>query len=245
MTTWGAIRLSAGVIVTCLGSVVLLLSIPAAISAATIEASLGRTGVVAQPLGTLAAAPGDRAIVVDDVTVRLLAPDVPPWATMLLDLAGTDTQDIAEGLRYLAGHPLLRTLALMVGFTNLWTMAVFSVFVLYAVAPGPLGLSEIGFGILMTTMAAGSLAASVSVERLERLGIAGIAASDLPASLKVSPSGGGSVRYNVTISALEGQAYTVQGVPLDATDRCGTFQFTSAGVRSADGPLGTAACWQR
>jgi type IV pilus assembly protein PilE len=72
-----------------------------------------------------------------------------------------------------------------------------------------------------------------------------LAASDLPASLKVSPSGGGSVRYNVTISALEGQAYTVQGVPLDATDRCGTFQFTSAGVRSADGPLGTAACWQR
>jgi hypothetical protein len=98
MTTWGAIRLSAGVIVTCLGSVILLLSIPAAISAATIEASLGRTGVVAQPLGTLAAAPGDRAVVVDDVTVRLLAPDVPPWATTLLDLAGTDAQDIAEGL---------------------------------------------------------------------------------------------------------------------------------------------------
>lgn len=72
-----------------------------------------------------------------------------------------------------------------------------------------------------------------------------LAASDLPASLKVAPSGGGRVRYNVTISALTGQTYTVQGVPLDSADRCGTFRLTSVGVRSVTGSLGTAACWQR
>jgi MFS family permease len=76
--------------------------------------------------------------------------------------------DIAEGLRYLAAHRVLRTLAIMTGVTNMAAMAMFSVFVLYAVAPGPLGLSEIGFGILMTTTAAGSIVGSLGTEALER-----------------------------------------------------------------------------
>ncbi len=76
--------------------------------------------------------------------------------------------DIAEGLRYLFGHSLLRVLALMVGISNLCSTAVFSVFVLYAVAPGPLGLDEVGFGVLGTSLAVGSLVGSVLVERLER-----------------------------------------------------------------------------
>jgi MFS family permease len=42
------------------------------------------------------------------------------------------------------------------------------VFVLYAVAPGPMGLSEPGFGLFMTTFAAGSLAGSFTAARLER-----------------------------------------------------------------------------
>jgi MFS family permease len=76
--------------------------------------------------------------------------------------------DIREGLGYLMGHRLLRTLALMVGVMNLAAAAAFSIFVLYAVAPGPMGLDELGFGILMTTMAIGSLLASLVVERVER-----------------------------------------------------------------------------
>ncbi len=76
--------------------------------------------------------------------------------------------DIAEGLRYLWGHPLLRTLAAMVGLMNLATSAVFAIFVLYAVAPGPMGRSESGFGVLLTTFAVGSVIGSVVVERVER-----------------------------------------------------------------------------
>ena len=76
--------------------------------------------------------------------------------------------DIREGLRYLAHHRLLRTLAIMVGVMNLASAAVFAIFVLYAVAPGPMGLDEVGFGILLTSMAIGSLAASLVVERVER-----------------------------------------------------------------------------
>ena len=77
--------------------------------------------------------------------------------------------EIAEGLRYLFGHPLLRVLALMVGISNLASSAVFSIFVLYAVAPGPLGLDEVGFGLLTTALAVGSLIGSFLVERFERL----------------------------------------------------------------------------
>jgi MFS family permease len=78
-------------------------------------------------------------------------------------------EDIAEGLRYLLGHRLLRVLAAMVGIGNLASTAVFAVFVLYAVKPGPLGLDEVGFGLLSTSLALGSLLGSFLVERLERL----------------------------------------------------------------------------
>ncbi|HEY7736147.1 MAG TPA: MFS transporter [Candidatus Limnocylindrales bacterium] len=78
-------------------------------------------------------------------------------------------QEIAEGLRYLLRHRVLRTLAMMVGGGNLAFSAAFAVFVLYAVAPGPLGLDEVGFGVLMTSLAVGSLVGSFLAERMERL----------------------------------------------------------------------------
>jgi MFS family permease len=86
-------------------------------------------------------------------------------------------QDIAEGLRYLLRHPLLRVLALMVGIGNLASSAAFSLFVLYAVAPGPLGLNEVGFGLMTTALAVGSVVGSFLVEPLEkRLGRANLLA---------------------------------------------------------------------
>ncbi len=77
-------------------------------------------------------------------------------------------EEIREGLGYLFSHRLLRTLALMVGVMNLSSSAVFAVFVLYAVAPGPMGLDETGFGILMSSLAIGSIVGSFVVERIER-----------------------------------------------------------------------------
>ncbi len=81
--------------------------------------------------------------------------------------------DIADGLRWLVGHPLQRTLTAMVAVGAFGASAVFAVFVLYAVAPGPMGLSEVGFGFLLTASGAGSLVGSVVVAPIERrLGIA-------------------------------------------------------------------------
>jgi MFS family permease len=78
------------------------------------------------------------------------------------------TSDIAEGMRYLWGHKVLLTMALMVGVMNLAATATQAVFVLYAVAPGPMNLSEPEFGILITTFAAGSLVGSFAAAPLER-----------------------------------------------------------------------------
>jgi MFS family permease len=76
--------------------------------------------------------------------------------------------DIAEGVRYLAHHRLLRILAVCVGLSNLASIATFAVFPLYAVEPGPMGLTRAGFGLLFTTLAAGSLVGTFLVEPLER-----------------------------------------------------------------------------
>ena len=76
--------------------------------------------------------------------------------------------DIAEGVRYLARHRLLRTLAICVGISNLASTAWFAVLPLYAVEPGPMGLSAAGFGLLLAAFAAGSVVGSLVIDRLER-----------------------------------------------------------------------------
>jgi MFS family permease len=73
--------------------------------------------------------------------------------------------DVAEGLRYLWQHRLLRTLAAMTGLFNFATNATFAVFVLYAVGPGSaMRLSEAAYGVLFATIAAGSLVGALLAE---------------------------------------------------------------------------------
>lgn len=77
--------------------------------------------------------------------------------------------DIAEGLRFLWHHRVLRTFTVMVGTFNFATGATFAVLVLYAVGPGSaMGLSAPAFGLLMASIAAGSLAGSFLAEPVER-----------------------------------------------------------------------------
>jgi MFS family permease len=78
-------------------------------------------------------------------------------------------EDVAEGLRYLWGHRLLRTLAAMTGLFNLATNATFAVFVLYAVGPSSaMGLTEATFGLLFATIAAGSLIGALLADPIIR-----------------------------------------------------------------------------
>ena len=82
------------------------------------------------------------------------------------------TVDIAEGVRYLAHHPLLRALAICVGVSNLASTMMFAIFPLYAIEPGAVGVSKVGYALLLTTLSAGTLVGSLFAHRTERaLGI--------------------------------------------------------------------------
>jgi MFS family permease len=77
--------------------------------------------------------------------------------------------DVAEGLRYLWRHRLLRTLAAMTGLFNFATNATFAVFVVYAVGPSSaMGLTGATYGVLFATLAAGSLVGALLAERIIR-----------------------------------------------------------------------------
>ena len=75
--------------------------------------------------------------------------------------------DIAEGLRWLRDHRLLRGLAVLLGAMNFTSTMLFAVFPLYAVGEeSTLGLSGFGFGVLLTTTAVGSTIGSLLSARL-------------------------------------------------------------------------------
>jgi len=79
------------------------------------------------------------------------------------------TVDIAEGVRYLAHHPLLRALAICVGVSNLASTMMFAIFPLYAIEPGAVGVSKVGYALLLTTLSAGTLVGSLFAHRTERV----------------------------------------------------------------------------
>ena len=87
-------------------------------------------------------------------------------------------RDIAEGLRWVARHPAVRTLCLTILIFNLTFGAAWSVLVLYA--SDRLGLGAIGFGLITTVSAVGGmlgtglygwLTARISLGNLMRIGL--------------------------------------------------------------------------
>ncbi len=80
--------------------------------------------------------------------------------------------DIREGLGELFARPVLVRLAALAAVVNIAAGAFNGVFVLYVVGPeSPMGLSEIGYGLLAALLAAGSVLASMVVGTLDaRLG---------------------------------------------------------------------------
>ena len=80
------------------------------------------------------------------------------------DQATTLRAEIAEGVRWLLGHRLLRLLAAAIALMNLTLSATLSISVLYA--QERLGLGSVGYGLLLATMAVGGIAAGTVAERL-------------------------------------------------------------------------------
>jgi predicted MFS family arabinose efflux permease len=79
---------------------------------------------------------------------------------------GSIRSEMADGIRWLANHPPMRTLALTIFTFNITFGAAWSVLVLYA--SERLGMNEVGFGLLTTAIAIGGVVGITSYGALER-----------------------------------------------------------------------------
>ncbi|WP_201308916.1 MFS transporter [Puerhibacterium puerhi] len=75
-------------------------------------------------------------------------------------------RDVAEGLRWIAGHAPVRTLALVILVFNVTWAAAWSVLVLWS--RDHLGMSEVGYGLLTTASAVGGIVGTALYGRIER-----------------------------------------------------------------------------
>ncbi len=86
---------------------------------------------------------------------------------------GTMREDIAIGVRWLWNHRLLRTTALMAGGYNLVVSGMVAILVLFA--QDEVGLSDIGFGIVLATLGVGGLLGGLTANRIQnKVGTANI-----------------------------------------------------------------------
>ncbi len=74
--------------------------------------------------------------------------------------------DIAEGVRWLRNHRLLRTLAILLGVANLCSNMALATFVLFA--QEELGLNDQGYGFLLAAMAVGGVLGGAFGSRIAR-----------------------------------------------------------------------------
>lgn len=82
------------------------------------------------------------------------------------DGSGHVRRDIADGLRWLWAHPPVRTLTIVIVTFNVTWGAAWSVLVLYA--RDHLGMGEVGYGLLTTSMAVGGIIATLSFDAIHR-----------------------------------------------------------------------------
>jgi MFS family permease len=81
---------------------------------------------------------------------------------------GKGWSHITEGLRFLWKDRLIRDLTLFTASMNIFWSGWGALIVLYAVKPGPMGLSEFEYGVFLTAMAIGGLLGSIVCERLQK-----------------------------------------------------------------------------
>lgn len=78
-------------------------------------------------------------------------------------------EHLTEGLRFLWQNRIIRNLTLFTASMNLFWAAWGALFVLYAVKPGPMSLTEFEYGLLLTVMAIGGLLGSMVCGKIQDL----------------------------------------------------------------------------
>jgi predicted MFS family arabinose efflux permease len=76
---------------------------------------------------------------------------------------------VTEGLRFLWRNRTIRRLTVFTAAMNVWWAAWAALFVLFAVAPGPIGLTPSAYAILLVAMAVGGIAGSLWAGQVARV----------------------------------------------------------------------------
>lgn len=79
-------------------------------------------------------------------------------------VVGTVREDIAEGVRWLWGQKVIRTLVITAGASNLIMFSFFAIFVLFA--QDILNISDFTYGVLLTVVGVGGLAGAILAPRI-------------------------------------------------------------------------------
>jgi MFS family permease len=73
---------------------------------------------------------------------------------------------VTDGFRFLWRTPTIRRLTLFTAAMNVWWATFYALFVLFAVAPGPLGLAPATYGALIVAMSVGGIVGSLWAARI-------------------------------------------------------------------------------
>ena len=146
----------------------------------------------------------------------------PPWG-------------VTDGFRFLWRIPTLRRLTLFTAAMNVWWATFYALFVLFAVAPGPLGLTPAALGTLIVAMSIGGIVGSLWASRISKaigpknallidlvgtaflIGVPALTANPWLVALAMTAAGFGSgiwvvlvasIRQRLTPDPLLGRAYS-------------------------------------
>lgn len=69
---------------------------------------------------------------------------------------------------------------------------------------------------------------------------------ELPANLQRAPKEGANIYYEVTLSSVEQNSFTLLATPVNAQagDACGNLTLTNTGARAKTGALALERCWR-
>jgi MFS family permease len=78
------------------------------------------------------------------------------------------TWGVTDGFRFLWRTSTIRRLTLFTAAMNVWWATYYTLIVLFAVAPGPLGLTPAAYGVLIVAMSVGGIVGSLWAARISR-----------------------------------------------------------------------------
>lgn len=117
---------------------------------------------VGLPFGINAAALAIAAVLVAQIKIPIQSTNRPNSVRTLSFI-----QELKEGITWLIAHPLLRTLAILLGITNMATMFGLSIFVKYSA--DVLNVTGRGYGLLLSVFAVGSIIGGLLGDRIATL----------------------------------------------------------------------------